>query len=81
MPWFPRRISDLDQTQRVLVYGSDLDADHPVSYWHYFICVACAFISAYGNSENICALNKQGFKDPVYRRRRKYFYDLAMEYR
>jgi len=52
VPWFPRRIRDLDRfANQILSYGAELDSDHP------------------------------GFTDPAYRARRKYFADIAYNYK
>lgn len=32
VPWFPRKISELDRfANQILSYGSELEADHPVN--------------------------------------------------
>ncbi|XP_065075983.1 protein henna isoform X1 [Ochlerotatus camptorhynchus] len=52
VPWFPRRIRDLDRfANQILSYGAELDCDHP------------------------------GFTDETYRNRRKYFADIAFNYK
>jgi len=42
VPWFPRTISDLDRfANHILSYGSELDANHPVSILRVFHCSLC----------------------------------------
>ncbi|KAL6434581.1 hypothetical protein ACFW04_006146 [Cataglyphis niger] len=84
MPWFPRKISDLDRAQKVLMYGSELDADHPVRFSYNFH--ACEMLLQQLLLEFMLTLTKltlqlQGFKDPVYRKRREEFAEIAYNYR
>lgn len=84
VPWFPKKISDLDKcANRVLMYGSELDADHPVCRPEISLLMDFKMQS---HSIQIILISLyaplyQGFKDNVYRKRRKYFADLAMTYR
>ena len=68
VPWFPKHIRDLDRfANQILSYGSELDSDHPV-------CDTDINISFMSNA-------LQGFTDQVYRERRKFFADIAFNYK
>ncbi|CAB0001155.1 unnamed protein product [Nesidiocoris tenuis] len=76
IPWFPKRIQDLDKAQKVLMYGTELDADHPVSN-----TFGVNSVRNLGENYNILILCFQGFKDPVYRKRRETFANIANSYK
>ena len=41
VPWFPHKIRDLDRfANHILSYGSELDADHPVSFLSYLVLLS-----------------------------------------
>lgn len=50
VPWFPRRIKDLDQfANQILSYGAELDADHPVIAVVIFICDILISVGSWWN--------------------------------
>lgn len=73
------KISELDQcSHRVLMYGTELDADHPVSDPATRGQKRAPSLTAGPSSSAVFC---QGFKDEVYRQRRKYFVEVAMNYK
>ncbi|KAH0616985.1 hypothetical protein JD844_028524 [Phrynosoma platyrhinos] len=81
VPWFPRSIQELDRfANQILSYGAELDADHPLTTEGVGFMAADSELSvrpAIASRVNLAS----GFKDPIYRARRKEFADIAYNYR